>query len=97
LNKVLIGVAVAALVVLVGFYFLPEFERRNELGADLAALEKDLASEELVRQQREREVYLLENDTAYVETIARDKLDVMKEGETIFRLDGGRKEVTGKP
>jgi cell division protein FtsB len=28
-----------------------------------------------------------------VETIARDKLGVMKEGETIFRLDGSRAPV----
>jgi hypothetical protein len=28
-----------------------------------------------------------------VETIARDKLSVMKEGETIFRLDGSRVPV----
>jgi cell division protein FtsB len=32
-------------------------------------------------------VYLLESDKEYIETIARDKLDMMKEGETIFRLD----------
>ncbi len=40
-----------------------------------------------LRKHREREVYLLENDKEYIETIARDKLDMMKEGETIFRLD----------
>jgi hypothetical protein len=30
---------------------------------------------------------LLTTDPAYLETIARDKLDLMKEGEVIFRLE----------
>jgi cell division protein FtsB len=33
---------------------------------------------------------LLKADPAYLETIARDKLDLMKEGETIFRLESRR-------
>jgi cell division protein FtsB len=35
-----------------------------------------------------REVHLLQNDPTYLENIARDKLDLMQPGETIFRLDG---------
>jgi len=32
-------------------------------------------------------VTLLKTDVTYLETIARDRLDLMKEGETIFRLE----------
>jgi cell division protein FtsB len=32
-------------------------------------------------------VNLLKTDPAYLETIARDRLDLMKEGETIFRVE----------
>jgi len=39
----------------------------------------------LARQTRE--VNLLKTDPVYLETIARDRLDLMKEGETIFRLE----------
>ena len=39
----------------------------------------------LARQTRE--VNLLKTDPGYLETIARDRLDLMKEGETIFRLE----------
>jgi cell division protein FtsB len=39
----------------------------------------------LARQTRE--VTLLKTDVSYLETIARDRLDLMKEGETIFRLE----------
>ena len=34
-----------------------------------------------------REVNLIKTDATYLETIARDRLDLMKEGETIFRLE----------
>ncbi|PYK81712.1 MAG: hypothetical protein DME41_11515 [Verrucomicrobia bacterium] len=34
-----------------------------------------------------REVNLLKTNPAYLETIARDRLDLMKDGETIFRVD----------
>jgi len=33
---------------------------------------------------------LLKTDVTYLETIARDRLDLMKQGETIFRLETTR-------
>jgi cell division protein FtsB len=58
------------------------------MAVDLERKTAELANEQLLRKQREREKFLLENDPEYIETIARDRLDLMKEGETIFRLDG---------
>jgi len=40
---------------------------------------------EQLRLMRKRD--LLKNDPEYLENIARDKLDLMKPGETIIRLD----------
>ena len=57
------------------------------MARDLLEDQQELAALQSLRKQREREVYLLENDKEYIEIIARDKLDMMKEGETIFRLD----------
>jgi len=34
-----------------------------------------------------REISWLKTDPNYLETVARDRLDLMKEGETIFRLE----------
>lgn len=87
LNRVLFILLVVLGVVGIGLWFYPELMRRNEMSRYLEEQKKDLAAQELLRKQRDREVYLLENDTSYIETIARDKLDLMKEGETIFRLD----------
>jgi len=37
-----------------------------------------------------REVNLLKTDPVYLETIARDRLDLMKDGETIFRIEASQ-------
>jgi cell division protein FtsB len=68
-------------------WFYPEVVRRDQMARDLLEDQQELAALQSLRKQREREVYLLENDKEYIEIIARDKLDMMKEGETIFRLD----------
>jgi cell division protein FtsB len=49
-----------------------------------------LTEEKNLLARQTREVTLLKADPTYLETIARDKLDVMKEGETIFRLEAKR-------
>jgi len=87
LNRVLFILLVVLGIVGIALWFYPELTRRNEMGDYLEAQKRELAAQELLRKQRDREVYLLEIDTAYIETIARDKLDMMKEGETVFRLD----------
>ena len=46
----------------------------------------------LARQTRE--VNLLKTDPTYLETMARDRLDLMKEGETIFRLEQSHRDGT---
>lgn len=67
--------------------FYPEWTRKKDLSSQLATEKSKLSAEELLRKQRSREVDLLKNDPEYVEAIARDKIGVMKEGETIYRLD----------
>ncbi len=89
-NRILLILVSLGAVVMIGLWFYPQIQKRNEM---LAFREKEKAvldETELLRKHREREVYLLENDKEYIETIARDKLDLMKQGETIFRLDGAK-------
>ena len=87
INRVLFVLVVLGGIAGIALWFYPEITRRNEMVKNLDEQKEELASHQLLRKQREREVYLLENDKGYIETVARDKLDMMKEGETIFRLD----------
>ena len=66
------------------------------MARNLLVDKEELIAQQSLRKQREREVYLLENDKEYIETIARDKLDMMKEGETIFRLDPAKAKPAEK-
>ena len=87
LNRVLLALVIAGGIAGIVLWFYPEVARRDQMARDLLDDQEELVAQQSLRKQREREVYLLENDKEYIETIARDKLDMMKEGETIFRLD----------
>jgi cell division protein FtsB len=87
LNRVLLTLVVVGSVASLVLWFYPELVRRDQMARNLLQQREQLLAEQTLRKHREREVYLLENDKEYIETIARDKLDMMKEGETIFRLD----------
>ena len=67
--------------------FSPEWVRYNSLASELDEKRAILLAQELDREQREREVHLLQTDPEYVEIIARDKIGVMKPDEQVFRLD----------
>jgi cell division protein FtsB len=87
LNRVLLTLVIVSGIASLVLWFYPEVARRDQMAHNLLREREELTAQQTLRKQREREVYLLENDKEYIETIARDKLDMMKEGETIFRLD----------
>lgn len=95
LNRVLMVLAFLGVLCLIGLWFYPQLKIRDRMVRDLEEKQAQLAKEEALNRRQVREVYLLENDPEYIETVARDRLDLMKEGETIFRLDSARAEKTG--
>ena len=77
---------VAAWLLIISF-FLPPYKQLNRNRAETDKLVAQLTEEKLLLARQTRQVALLKSDPTYLETIARDKLDLMKEGETIFRLE----------
>jgi cell division protein FtsB len=73
-------------LLIAGFTFYPEWLRLNEMKLHLAKQKTELENLQKLAIKREQEVHLLQNDREYLEIIARDRLDMMKAGETIFRL-----------
>ena len=73
------------IAMLAGFY--PALKARSEQRAALAKIRADVESAQILNQRNVREVARLRNDPEYLGLIARDKLGLMKEGETIFRFD----------
>jgi cell division protein FtsB len=86
-NRLVIALIVIGGSVIAVMTFYPEFRRIEEMKANIGRLDAQLAEEQLKLRKQEREEEWLKNDPEYVEMQARDLLGVMKEGETIFRLD----------
>ncbi len=70
----------------IGYSFLPEVSRHREQEARIEELKAEIEKQRLILVRHQREEDLLKHDPAYVEMIARDRLDLMKEGETIYRV-----------
>ncbi len=94
--RVLLCIAVWLLII---SFFLPPYKKLNQGRAEIDQLQAQLNDEKASLARHTREVTLLKSDPTYLETIARDKLDLMKEGETIFRLEGkrGGQQIPARP
>lgn len=86
IRVVMILIVLAVVVVLISL-FLPELRSRREQAAKVEKLKKQVEQQKTTLALRNKQIELLKNDPSYLEIIARDKLDLMKEGETILRLD----------
>lgn len=73
-----------------GFTFYPEWTRLSSMKHDLASQTARLEELKNSTAEHERVVHLLQTDKEYLEMIARDRLDLMKDGETIFRLSSAK-------
>jgi cell division protein FtsB len=89
-TRVVTLLIVICALILLSVVFYPEWTRLSQMRRDLAHRKERLAELQRKAKEREEEVRLLRTDPAYLEIFAREKLDLMKDGETIFRLDPPR-------
>ena len=82
--RVMLGLAVVLVIVSL---FLPLYKKRVQSQNEIDNLQSQVNEQKSMLARQTREVNLLTRDPVYLETIARDRLDLMKEGETIFRLE----------
>jgi len=87
LNKVITVLVILGFFLCIAVVFYPAWQRREDMRARVIALQKELAEKTEQLQADNRKIELLRNDPEYVETIARDRINVMKQGETIFRVE----------
>jgi len=87
LNRVLRVLLVLAIWLVIVSLFLPPYKKLKQSGAEIENLQALVNDQKIQLARQTREVNLLKTDATYLETIARDRLDLMKEGETIFRLE----------
>jgi cell division protein FtsB len=87
LNSILRVLLVLALVLVIVSLFLPQSKKLTQSRAEIDRLQGQVTEQKKLLARQTREVNLLKTDSSYLETMARDRLDLMKEGETIFRLE----------
>ena len=87
LNRVIGTLIVLGILLTVGVMFYPVGQRQQDMRAALVALEREKVEKTALLEKSQREIELLRNDPEYLETIARDRLNLMKPGETIFRVE----------
>jgi len=87
LNSVLRVLLAVAVVLVIVSLFLPLYKKRVQSQNEIDGLQNQVNEQKTLLARQTREVNLLKTDPVYREAIARDRLDLMKEGETIFRLE----------
>ena len=92
--RVLLFIAVWLLAI---SFFLPPYKKLNQYRAEIEQLQAQVADQKALLARQTKQVTLLKTDPTYLETIARDSLELMKEGETIFRLEPRRTEKSVIP
>ena len=87
LNRVLRVLLVIAVWLVIISLFVPPYKKLNQGHAEIDNLQAQRDEQKTLLAHQTREIELLKTDVTYLETIARDRLDLMKEGETVFRLE----------
>lgn len=86
-NRVLMAIIVVGLFVVIGFAFYPVWHQQQSMHKSKTTLELAKAEKTSLLRHAQRKLELLRTDPDYVETIARDRLGLMKPNETIFRVE----------
>ena len=87
LNRILYILLIAAILILMICWFLPLLKERQKQQLALQSLEQQLAQEKLVYKREGKKLAWIQSDPGYLELLARDKLDLKKPEEKIFRVE----------
>jgi cell division protein FtsB len=87
LNRLVVTLVAFTVATLIACWFMPLLKDSREGMERVEDLKQQIKAESDQLGLHKRQVELLTNDPTYIETIARDRLDMMKDGETIYRID----------
>jgi len=94
LNRLLFVLIVLTVAMICAYRFLPEVSKRRDQQTRVDLLKADVERERQLFVRNTRIEELLKHDPEYVALVARDRLDLMKEGETIYRLEPAKPDKT---
>lgn len=71
----------------VALLFLPLFHQRVGLQTELERLDQEIARQDQLERKQKTEIDGLRSDARFIERTTRDKLNLVKPAETIFRFE----------
>jgi len=74
------------ILVILFLIFLPGFAKLQELKTKLAETEEKIRRAQRQNAILEQRIAQMQNNTAYLEMVARDKLGIVKKGETVLKI-----------
>ena len=74
------------IAIFVLFAFLPSYTQMQDLRLRNAQYEQEILRLRRERLMLERERKLLQEDPAYLEKVAREKMGLIKEGEVVYKI-----------
>ncbi|HJT44796.1 MAG TPA: septum formation initiator family protein [Chthoniobacterales bacterium] len=89
-NRVLLTLLFLAAWLVIISLFVPPYKKLKLGQEDISKLETQRDQQQALLAKQTREVNLLKTDPAFLEITARDRLDLMKEGETVFRIESAQ-------
>jgi cell division protein FtsB len=78
------GIVAAGVALLL---FVPTMHRRHEMQRELQRLDTEILRQESLEKQQRQEIEALKTDPNYVERTARNKLNLARPNETVFRFE----------
>ncbi len=87
LTKVVVFLLVIAIIIAVGFWYLPLIKQNEKFRKEILRLEADITVEQERSKQLTAQIESMSRDSRAVERIAREKLALSKPGETVIRFE----------
>ena len=71
----------------IALLFVPLLHQRHEMQQDIARLDREIDQQDTLEKKRKTEIEALKTDPSYVERTARNKLNLARPNEVIFRFE----------
>ena len=95
INRLLWALLILTMVAFIIGSFLPELEKQRTERASRERLHRLIDEQRALHARYERQIGWLQNDPEYLATLVRDKFDMMRDGETILRLEPAKAAAVG--
>ena len=80
------GLFLFLLAFIIFAYFVPSYTKMQDLRLKNVQLEEKVSAITKKNEELGKEKKLLEDDPVYLERVARDKMGLVREGETVYRI-----------